>query len=408
MKICDIVQFYSPLSGGVKRYIHDKQRFISARKDSEHLLIVPSDRDTHRAEGRIHTYEIKSPRLIGSRSYRMRLRGRRMEEIIRAEKPDLIEVGDPYYCAWVAARIGHKLNIPVVAFYHSDYPRALDRTLRRFAGPVAEHLLALPIRNYLLNLYNRMDSTIVATRRLRRQLEKLGIRGLVQIPLGTDTDVFRPRSIRRELLHELGLEPDTLLLLYAGRLAREKNIREMLAMMEHLHHDNRAYHLIVVGDGELHQAVREAQRDRSDVTWLPHLDSADMLAELYSSVDLLIHAGTCETFGIVSLEAQACGTRVVAVQNGGLDETLEGEPFPVFAAAASPYELSRAVRTAGRLHEPPETRLHRRQRIIDDFSWENTYARLFDLYENMCKKRRARSTATAAGRAVCGSAVYAG
>ncbi|MCB1122640.1 MAG: glycosyltransferase [Verrucomicrobiae bacterium] len=199
IKICDVVQFYSTLSGGVRRYIHEKIAYLLEHTPHSHCLVIPSHRDAVRQEGRTTIHEIKSPRLIGSNSYRMLINRRKIMEAIAAEQPDLIEVGDPYRAAWIGLKAARKQRIPIVAFYHSDYPRALDRTLRKYAGPRIEALISPIIQKYLIKLYNRMSATVVSSQRCYKALDKIGIRNLKQIALGTNLRTFSPRDSRSRI-----------------------------------------------------------------------------------------------------------------------------------------------------------------------------------------------------------------
>ena len=71
LRVIDLVQFHSPISGGVKRFIEDKCRFLETVPDIEHCVVVPgaAHGEDRWADSRVHT--IKSPRLIGSASYRV-------------------------------------------------------------------------------------------------------------------------------------------------------------------------------------------------------------------------------------------------------------------------------------------------------------------------------------------------
>ena len=125
MKICDIAQFYSPLSGGVKRYLRDKQRALAARPGAHHVLIVPSHRDavTRTATSTLH--EVKSPRLIGSASYRLLISRKKILQIVRAEQPEYIGLG-----RGLVARAGH---------HHIDtLPELQLQFARDAAGRLAE------------------------------------------------------------------------------------------------------------------------------------------------------------------------------------------------------------------------------------------------------------------------------
>lgn len=385
MKICDIAQFYSPLSGGVKRYLLDKQRFLARRPDCRHVLIVPSHRTaaTHTSSASI--YEIKSPRLIGSRSYRLLISRRQIFDIVRRERPDLIEVGDPYCTAWFSLQAGRELQIPVMAFYHSDFPRAMNRTVRRFAGGWAGRIIAGPIQHYIVRLYNQMAATVVSSRRLCVVLDACGVRGIVHVPLGTDVHTFQPRPSRDRIRAELGLADGCRMLLFVGRMAREKNIRSLVGCLDHLPPEQ--VHLVLVGDGELHEFVqREADR-RPNLTLLPYCESAQRLADLYSAADLFVHPGKYETFGIVALEAQACGAPVLVVHEGGVEDTVAGETPPIVARDGSAAGLAAAVQRFLRLDDTPERRTARRQRIEQHFTIDRTFERLLALYGHLIARR---------------------
>lgn len=395
MTICDIAQFHSPLGGGVKRYLHDKRLRLEARPGCRHVLIIPSYRN-HVTAGPGHAvYEIESFRLPGSKSYRMLLDKRRILEAVRREKPDLIEIGDPYRTAWIGLEAGRQLGIPVVAFYHSDFPRALDRTIVRFSGPLIARALSAPIRRYIRRLYNRMDATIVASGQLVDTLRRGGIQRIEHIPLGTDTTLFRPRDSRQRVRAEFGVPREARLLLFVGRLAREKGIKHLIGALDRLSPEAPPVHLALVGDGELDDWVHLEANRRPNLTWLPYCESAERLADLYSAADLFVHAGRWETFGIVSLEAQACGTPVLAVRGGGLEESLSCEKAPLLAADGSPAALAAAI--DGALRRPPLTpaeRVARHQALAARFSIDRTFERIFALYQRLIDQRRRGTPAT--------------
>lgn len=389
MKICDIAQFYSPLSGGVKRYLMDKQRFLAARPGAHHVLIVPSHRDAVTRSATSTLHEVKSPRLIGSASYRLLISRKKILEIVRAEQPDLIEVGDPYRTAWIGLEAGAELGVPVVAFYHSDFPRAIGRTVIRFAGETVQRMISGPMQRYIVRLYNRMSATVVSTRRLEQILDSCGIERLVHVPLGTDIDTFQSRGTRERVRAELGLAPDTQMLLFVGRIAREKNIRSLVAALDHIATDTPRHHLVLVGDGELRENIQREVARRANLTWLPYCESPQKLAELYSAADLFVHPGRYETFGLVALEAQACGTPVLVVREGGVEDAVEGEQPPLVARDGSARGLAAAIEHFLRAGDTPARRTARRRRVVRHFAVERTFDRMLSLYEHLIARRPA-------------------
>ncbi|MFW5734885.1 MAG: glycosyltransferase [Oceanidesulfovibrio sp.] len=392
--VCDIVQSYSPISGGVKRYLQDKSKYMAAHRELRHVLVIPGDEDDFYIDRNTTVYVIDSPSFVLTKSYRLLVNRSRILKIIASEQPDVIEVDNAYIPAWITLEAHELFSVPLVGFYHSDYPRALGMELGRVVRSDTVDMVATKaIEYYLAELYNRMTCTVTATRHFERQLKEMGVARVERIPLCTDVDVFRPMDSRQAVLRELGLSEKTYLILFVGRLAEMKNLPETFAMLDVLGEDDRDIHLLVVGDGEERDLVIEETTKRSNATWMQYVHDSKRLAALYSAADLFINAGTHETFGLVSLEAQACGTRVLGVRGGGMDETLEGEEPAVIAESESPEDLAEAVRRIRSIEEGEEAAVLRRERIIRYFSIGATFDALTDLYRRLVhEKTRANSS----------------
>src|SRR2546430_14036313 len=167
MKICDLSQFYSPVSGGVKRYLHEKIGYIDrhAHRD-EHVLIVPGAKTGAKANGRSRIYTIRSPLVSRTAQYRALLNLRGVEHTLKREQPDIIESGDPYQLGWRAVKVGRALKIPVIGFYHSHFPEAYLRSSAKLLGKMATRPVMKLSRAYVRKLYNQHAATLVASERL--------------------------------------------------------------------------------------------------------------------------------------------------------------------------------------------------------------------------------------------------
>ncbi|MEA3206183.1 MAG: alpha,6-mannosyltransferase, partial [Verrucomicrobiota bacterium] len=95
MKVCDLTQFYSPFSGGVKRYIEEKRKYANAL-GHHHLLIIPGKRTEKIETPEGKTFLIGSPLVSRTSRYRALFNLKAVEEILEREKPDIIESSDPY------------------------------------------------------------------------------------------------------------------------------------------------------------------------------------------------------------------------------------------------------------------------------------------------------------------------
>jgi alpha-1,6-mannosyltransferase len=395
LRICDLTQFYSPFSGGVKRYVGEKVRFIRGhRAGDEHILIIPGERDECTGDERARTYTIASPLISKTSRYRMLLRLEAIERILEKERPDLIESGDPYQVAWKAIHSGGALRIPVIGFYHSHFPEAYVRTVQKFCGPIVTEAFMDFARRYVRNLYNRFERTIVPSPALGDVLAEWGVfrEKLVHSDLGVDTEIFRPArrssasaSSEADVRAELGIPRDRTLLLYVGRLAQEKNTHTLFGAFRLLPRDR--FHLLVVGDGLQRKELAELACDHPcHVTHLSYCADAHRLATIYRAADLFVHPGVQETFGLVSLEAQACGVAVIGIRGSYMDRLIHTDQA-VWADENSPASLAEAILCQAR--EPfhhDRAALHRR--VAAQYSWQQVFTRLFDVYREVVTNYR--------------------
>lgn len=385
MKFCDLTQFYSPVSGGVKRYVSEKVRHIRERTErDEHVLIIPGAKDAVINEERARVYTIKSPLISRTSRYRILLRLERIEEILMLERPDLIECGDPYQVAWKAVHSGAALRIPVVGFYHSHFPEAYVRTAQKYCGPLITEMFMDFSRRYIRSLYNRFERTLVPSPALGEVLTSWGLGNLALTDLGVDTSIFNPNAAPGEDVRtELGIPDGRTLLLYVGRLAQEKNTRTLFAAFRRL---TRRYpgrfHLLIVGDGLQRKELMELRRTSDAVCWLEYCAEAPRLAALYRAADLFVHPGVQETFGLVTLEAQACGTPVIGIHGSYMDRIIHSDQT-LWARENSAGALAAAIEETSR--EDLKRSGERVSRLVSaQYSWEQVFSRLFDLYREIC------------------------
>jgi len=386
LTICDVIQFHSPLSGGIKRYVTDKARFVASLEDVDHCVIVPGSEDRLEVLGKSRFYFVRSLPMVGAVGYRLLLSRWKILNILQKEKPHVIEIGDPYYSAWVALEYAAKKRIPTVGYYHSDFPRALDRSIRKYFGPTTARITSFYIHGYLNRLYRRMDVAVAATQRGDEALRRLGVHTTRIIPLGVDPEVFYPRKERHEFRRTLGVSASDRLILYVGRLAREKNVSRLIPMVDRLIGDGLPAVLCTVGDGELRKKLGKEAARRPYVRMVPYCRCTETLARIYSAADLCVYPGTSETFGYVSAEAQACGTRALVVEGGGAEDTVRGEDPCYLARSSDPKDLAQAAALSLGAPESEETRWARHRRIAHRFPWHRTFEQLLALYRELAEK----------------------
>jgi alpha-1,6-mannosyltransferase len=391
LKICDLTQFYSPVSGGVKRYVSEKVRHIRERTAAdEHVLIVPGERDERIAGERARVYTIQSPMISRTSRYRVLLRLEAIERILEEERPDLIESGDPYQVAWKAVHSGVALQIPVVGFYHSHFPEAYVRTARKYCGQTVTEFFHDFSRRYIRNLYNRFERTLVPSPALGELLAQWGVRNTAGTDLGVDTGVFHSRGAPAENVRaEHAIPSNRVLLLYVGRLAQEKNTQTLFAAFRQLaRQEPGRFHLLLVGDGLQRADLEKLRAETGEVTWIPYCAEAERLAAIYRAADLFVHPGVQETFGLVTLEAQACGTPVIGIRGSYMDRIIHSDQT-LWARENSPEALATAISEFSRA-DLASIGARASAIVASRYSWTQVFTRLFDLYREVIHNYRPR------------------
>ena len=393
MKIVDLTQFYSPVSGGVKRYLHEKIDYIeNCTATDKHVLVVPGKKTTVRARGRTRVYTIRSPLVSRTAQYRALLNLRAVERILRNERPDVLESGDPYQLGWKAISAGRALKIPVIGFYHSHFPEAYLRSSAKLFGKTATRRVMKLSRAYVRKLYNQCAATLVASERLAQVLRDWGVRNVRVLSLGVNIDIFHPDQSDAKVTREsLDADPNRKLLLYVGRLAKEKNTAKLFRAFEILQRRRpNEFHLLVIGDGSQRNQLGKLQARCKNVSWIRYCAEPRELARYYRAADLFVHPGVQETFGLVALESQACGTPVVGIRGSAMDDLIFHDQKD-WAHENTAEALAEAME---QMSEKELLRLGKEAagRAAQLHSWPRVFERLFCIYREVCANYKGNPT----------------
>ncbi|MFW6375042.1 MAG: glycosyltransferase [Guyparkeria sp.] len=324
LHLADVTMFWGPASGGVRRYLEAKRDHIAACEDCRHSLLVPGPYPAWSADANRRLRQLPAWRLPAGDGYRFPLRPGPWREALIELSPDVIEAGDPYVTAHAAQAAARRLGVPAVGFFHSDLSRLLALRCGDWVRPLSGR--------YLGRLYRRFDWMFAPSEVMAAQLADLGVRHVSVQRLGVDTTVFRPSATQAGLRDGLQLPRDARLLVFAGRNTREKHVDQLVATLDRL---DARYHLLLIGAG-----MPAGSHPRLRV--VDYVADEHTLAGYLAAADALLHAGDAETFGLVILEAMACGLPVVGVDAGATPELVDdevGELVPRARAA----ELARGV-----------------------------------------------------------------
>ena len=143
---------------------------------------------------------------------------------------------------------------------------------------------------------------------------------------GIDTDEFRPVG-GTDSLRRYGIDPDIPYVLFVGRVTRQKGIIHLVNAIQYL--DDNVQVVLCAGQpdtpeigAEMTQRVKAVQEVRKNVVWISEWVGTQAKVELYSHAAAFCCPSIYEPFGIINLEAMACGTPVVGSAVGGIKEII--------------------------------------------------------------------------------------
>jgi len=223
---------------------------------------------------------------------------------------------------------------------------------------------------------------------------------------GIDTEEYRPVA-GRSRIDRFGIDPGRPSVLFVGRITRQKGIVHLVNAIPSI--DPGAQVVLCAGAPdtpeiarEMEGAVRRVQAGRRRVIWIREMVDRATAIELYSHAAVFCCPSIYEPFGIINLEAMACGTPVVASAVGGIPEiVVPGETgflVPLEQQAEPPFEPVEPDRFARDLAAPINALLadgdlrramgaKGRQRAQAHFSWRAIADRTIALYESLVRAR---------------------
>jgi len=321
LRVADVAIFYGERSGGIRTYLEAKADYAMRTGALEHHLVVPG----REGNGDANRHEQRSLRLAASNGYRLPIGGAGLHATLRMLRPEVVLLHDPYWTPRHASRIAHELGAAVVAVHHSS------ASLHAAGLPGPSGVYAHALRRWYRRAYGEVDA--------------------VMSVVDTETDAHRPATIRLRLGLDPAFGPQPEVergdhVLYVGRISREKGLRELL---EAAAASREPWPLVLLGTGPAGDTVRERARQLGlgeRVRFADYLNDRDELARAYAAARCVVLPGAHETFGLVALEAAACGAPVVTAEATPSAHLLAG--FVETFAAGDPSDLLRAIELARR------------------------------------------------------------
>ena len=428
LKSVHITNYYHKNSGGIGT-AYDRLLEAANRHQRFVRLIVPgaeNSREEFGEYGRIYYVKANFSPLFDKR-YRLMLPWKTyifnkapIRRILREEQPDILEIGEKYSLSLLGGLI-HKgffksLGRPVLVHFSCE---RMDDNLRAFVSglPPFSWLARGVIGNYIFPMFDfHLANSDYTAREIKDAVsnEKNPHRSkrffdfchqffrASNVPAeerifvnqcGADTKLFgvdrKNAARRKEILAEAGFPENATVLLYAGRLSPEKNVKFLpkvlssLLKFYNLDSQRHEYRLLIAGDGPLKNWLEDDLQERAPGKFkiLGHVADREKLADIYANSDIFLHPNPREPFGIAPLEAMASGIPVVAPASGGVLSYATNKN--AWLAETDVESYFREIRDVFNDDEKRARKIKNALETARKYSWENSTDNLFAIYDDM-------------------------
>ncbi|GAA1164445.1 glycosyltransferase family 1 protein [Ornithinimicrobium humiphilum] len=266
----------------------------------------------------------------------------RIAREMQAFRPDVVHAVNPVWLAAYGVLSARRRNLPLLASFHTDVPSYTTA----IGGGL--QVLRRPVQGWTTGLHNLAEVNLCTSGQMVDRARAVGIREVDLWPKAVDTTAYHPGAGTAEMRDRLtDGHPEAPLVLYVGRLSREKDLDQLLEPIRRL--APRGVRLALVGSGPGREELERAFAGTPTV-FAGYLGGAD-LAAAYASADVFAFPSTTETLGLVALESMASGVPVVGADAGGIpfvvDDGRTGFLVPPGDADVLTERLGRLLDDAG-------------------------------------------------------------
>lgn len=314
MRIAVFSESFAPVVNGVSVSIASLGAHLEARG---HTLLYFAPRFPGHTDEAENVARVPSIRAPGVPDYPLALPGggghfRRFREFA----PDVVHTHTPFVLGFTGMRWARSAGIPLVSTNHTLYTE-YAHYITWLPGSIVRGVTRRWMRWY----YGRCCQVIVPSRPTGERLEDCGVKTpWTAIPTGIGFP--EPPDERFDAREAFGIPPSHRLLVYVGRIAREKNLELLLGAFQSILRQEASCALLIVGGGPYLEELRAASRQSGRAGAVVFAGPVERrnLPRVFAQSDLFVFPSLTETQGLAVGEAALCGLPAVAVNSGGVPE----------------------------------------------------------------------------------------
>lgn len=363
--------YYLPHVGGVERYTYHIAKELI--KQGYRVFIITSRYDESLREieqmDEITIYRLPTYRLFVSRHPILKFNKKQRELVKELEKQqiDFVILQTRFWLTTVVGgRFAKRNKIPRILIEHGTSHFTVHNPILDFFGRTYEHILTNYVKTLVKKYYGVSSQCVNWLKHFK--IEAKGV-------LYNSIDITKYQEFNMQT-YPLPVKEDTIKILFVGRMIQDKGIIELIEAYKRL---KKKYdiELVLAGEGPLFKKIKE---ENKDIIFTGSLKNEDVM-KLYNSIDIFINPSYSEGLPTTVLEAGLMKCAVVATDVGGTSEIIEDgkEGLLCKPEVTDIVEKLEILIKNKNLRKQLGENLH--NKVIKQFSWENTTKQLLDIIE---------------------------
>jgi len=294
-------------------------------------------------------------------------------------KLDIVHSHTPFSMGFLGKALAYYQKLPFIYTHHTHYPE--------YVKVYAKEKFLIPyLAKTLIKKHSNISNAVLApSHKIKRELRSYGVKKPIYVlPTGVNQSIFKKSPENRQILRrELGISSKTKVLLFVGRMAKEKNLEFLIKMFREILNGKSNVLMLMVGDGP---HLKNLYRIAKNLNLMKNirfmgLISRETMPTFYQVADIFVFPSLTDTQGLVILEAIACGLPVVALKDDVLQEMVidnkNGFLIEKSSAAIFAGQVLKILDDASLYERFSENSL----KISRNFSNKNQAEKLLDIYK---------------------------
>lgn len=320
MKVLITTEFYLPtINGVVTSVVNLKTELVKLGHDVK-ILTLSETKHSYAKDNVIYISSIGAGKLYPGARLSLIKENSFIHDLMNWH-PDIIHTQSEFSTFFMAKHIANKLDIPMMHTYHTVY-----ENYTHYFSPIKSWGRGI-VASLTRRILKQTDGVIAPSRKVYTLLNRYGVKQRIFI-IPTGINLPPKANVNHEkrlsdLKESLAIPQDKKVILFVGRLAKEKNLDEIFEFINRFNQTNLV--LLIVGDGPYRLALESYAKDLSinkDIIFTGMIPS-HRINDYYSIADVFVSASTSETQGLTYIEALSNGIPIICRKDDCLDEVIE-------------------------------------------------------------------------------------